>query len=225
MHCLFKTIAFAAAIIALAGCVATLEGPGLSGSAEFGSNYWYLCHKKQKTEENQVESIVRSCNQPLILIGRASAFREFEGGDAKDFYEEYKEFVRKIHPDGTPEVSEQEFRLEYAGWSKLKFISIPAVGGAYEDVLVTRKLRWHINFPSSAATILYQGSGDLVAAATNSDGFFVAYKVLCQEEVNFEACASKYPTGVFNATTGIQLNPLMEPIEDGKSIRIPLPKY
>lgn len=219
-----KNIAFAAATMALVGCVALKEGPALSSEAQFGSNHWYLCHKKQKTRENEVGSIVRNCNKPLILIGRASAFREFKGEDANKFYEKYKKYVSKIHPDGAPEISAQEFSSEYAGWSMLKGYGISGAVAGYEDVLITRKLRWYIDFPSSTATILYQGSGDLVAAATNPDGFFVTYKVLCQEDVDFRACAKKYPIGVFDATTGIQVDRSMEPIENGKSILMLLPQ-
>jgi hypothetical protein len=200
------------------------EGPAFAGAAQFGSNHWYLCHKNQKNTQAEVGTIAQTCNRELILIGRVSAFREFEGADASEFYQEYREFVTKIGAGAAPRVSYQQFNTEFAGWTRLKFFGVPGVIGGYEDILVPQRLRWEIDFPSSAATVLYQGSGDLVAAKTNADGFFVAYKVLCLENVNFQSCSKNYPSGVFDATTGAQLSTSMEPVEGGLALPAQLPR-
>lgn len=203
---------------ALTGCVAMQEGPVFASAAQFGSNHWYFCHENEENAKGELESINPVCNRELILIGRASAFREFEGADASEFYNDYKEFAVMISSDSAPEVSYNQFNTEFAGWTRLKFFSIPGIVGGYEDVLVPQRLRGKIDFPSSAETILYQGSGDLVAAKTNADGFFVAYKVLCQEDVNFQSCAKNYPTGFFDATTGAQVTTSMKPAAGGKTL-------
>jgi hypothetical protein len=211
-------LVLAATYLALTGCVAMQEGPGFTGSAQFGSNHWYLCHKNEENAKGEAESIAQVCNRELILIGRASAFREFEGVDVSEFYNDYKEFAVMIGSDSFPEVSYEKFNAEFAGWTRLKVFSIPGIFGSYEDVLVPQRLRGKIDFASSAETILYQGTGDLVAAKTNADGFFVAYKVLCEEDVNFQSCVKNHPTGVFDATTGVQVTRSMKPAEGGNTL-------
>lgn len=117
---------------------------------------------------------------------------------------------------GEPAVSNEQFIAEFAGWSRLKFFGVPGVLSGYEDVLVPQRLRWRIDFPSSAATILYQGSGDLVLARTNTDGFFVVNKVLCQEGADFQSCARHYPQGIFDAISGAQVDISMKALDSGE---------
>jgi hypothetical protein len=210
----FGLVVFALSIL---GCVATQEGVAIVGTptTRYGSIHLYSCHKNL---ESSPKGSPEKCNKQLIIIGKASAFREFESADYSKFYKHYLELANLINPEGEPSLSFEQFSQEFAGWTRLKWKEIVLAGDFYEDALVTKKLRWVIDFPSSTATILYQGEGDLVLARSNPDGFFVIESVLCREDQDSGRGNCGHPQGIFDAETGSEVDHNLEPVSGGKQI-------
>jgi len=204
----------------LFGCAVTQEGLGSSSGAAFGANHFHIClkDKNSKMEGDGLEG--SKCNRKLLLIGRTTVLRLFIDKDARKFYEDYEKLGAMINPTGAPELSYKEFQKTYIGWTRLKFGGLPGVTGLYEDALVPETLREFIDFSSSIETVLFAGASDLVAARTNSDGFFIIERVLCNQERDFHACIKKYPKAIFDAKTGVQLDPFLEPLKGGLTVNL-----
>jgi hypothetical protein len=198
----------------ISGCVATQEGPAIVGDAKAraGSHHLYRCYKGKKANPSKYHE---KCNKQLLMVGTVSAFREFDEAEYLAFYRKYLELANLVHPGEESSVSLEAFRQEFAGWTMLKWKYLP-LGSLYDDALVPKKLRWHIDFPSSTATVLYQGEGDLLLARSNPDGFFVVESVLCSGKSGL--CG--YQQGIFDANTGSELDHNLDPKSGGKRFAI-----
>lgn len=192
----------------LCGCV-TYEGIAL-GPSEFGV---------EELAETSGSSGPYGSQRPvreLILVGRVSAFREFNAGNVEDYYAAYAAFAARIHPGEAPAYSASDVREQFSGWTKLRYAS-----GHYEDALVPSGLTARVVFPSVVGTFLIQQSGDLVVARSNHDGYFVISGVLCAVGEGYEKCARQYRSGWYDATTGQELSASsLEPVESGHRIDI-----
>ena len=177
-----------------------------------GSHHLYKCYKGQKKNPSRYHE---KCNKQLLIIGRASAFREFDESDYSEFYRKYLELANLIHPGKEPTTSPEAFQQKFAGWTMLSWRNV-AFGNVYEDVLVPKELRWDINFPSSMATVVYAGTGDLLLARSNPDGFFIVERVLCRGRSG--DCG--HPKGIFDAKTGSELDFNLDRIDGGKRILV-----
>ena len=143
----------------------------------------------------------------LIIVGTASAFRPLTGGNADEIYAEYIAFAERLHVDRSAAYSQEEFVLAFAGWTRIKVFNIPLVYGEYEYALVPNGLHETIRFPSGFGTFLAQESGDLLAARTNVDGYYIVTEILCKDEAGYSACADGYQKGLFDGFTGEELDP------------------
>ena len=83
-----KRLVIIGSIITALGCVPTKEGPGVIGDqkARAGSHHLYKCHQNLKAKPSKYHE---KCNKQLLIVGRASAFREFNEAEYSKFYRKY----------------------------------------------------------------------------------------------------------------------------------------
>jgi hypothetical protein len=165
--------------------------------------------------EALVENHSASLTGQLILIGTVSAFRPFDKRSIEEYYSSYTEFSALVHPGSAPAIGFGEFRKSFSGWTNLKYFTVPAVTGFYEDALVPVGLTEQIKFPSSLGIVMVQEAGDLLAARTNADGFYVVESVLCKDGSAYVECAKQYKKGIFDGATGAQLYRNLERMPHG----------
>ena len=200
-------------VLLLFGCAATQEGLYVGETPKIGA---------EALVENRQPDVAKE----LILIGATSAFRPFNEANIQEYYSSYEKFSAQIHPNSPPAIDFDEFRDSFSGWTNLKYFSLPIVAGfflpiptgLYEDALVPNGLSEQIKFPSSAGTILVQEAGDLLAARTNSDGFYIVKKILCKDVPGYFECAKQYEKGVFDGITGVELDSNLKKKAYGKVI-------
>jgi hypothetical protein len=174
----------------------------------FSSTEWGV---EEIVELREVSSEDGSTNErriptDLVMIGKVSAFRPLTEKNSEQIFSEYVAFASRVDPSRDAMYSLEEFNREVAGWTMLKVWSIPLIVSNYDYALVPRALHDQLRFPTAGATFLVQDSGDLVAALTNQDGYFFVRKFLCHEGKGYKQCAKKYELGLFDASTGEELD-------------------
>ena len=203
--------AIAAVSVLVSGCTVTNEGltagrpqPGESAIVE-----------SRKQQGYRVQAGIDVFMPPrLILVGEISSFRRFDDATKATYYDSYEKFARAVHPGEPAAVSPEQFQQLFEGWTKLKY------GPRYEDALVPFSLRGEVSFPSPVGVFLVQSTGDLVAARSNADGFYVVDTVLCKDDSGYSACAKQYVMGVFDAGSGVELDGELRPRKVGKAIDV-----
>lgn len=150
----------------------------------------------------------------LILVGEVSSFRRFDDATKAKYYDSYEKFARAVHPGEPAAVSAEQFQQLFEGWTNLRY------GPRYDDALVPFSLRGEVGFPSPVGVFLVQSTGDLVAARSNDDGFYVVDTVLCKDDSGYSACAKQYVMGVFDAGSGVELDGELRPRNAGNAIDV-----
>ena len=202
-------------LILLGGCVSQ-EGVTIVPSAKGAEHI--IIQREQAIETGDRDPADVPTN--IILVGTVSAFRAFDDADeANKFYEDYVDFAEELHPGGAPEYTAEEFREAIAGWTKVKFFTVPLVVGLYDYALVPVAIREDIRFPSGFGTFMVQEAGDMLAARTNDDGYFVVRELLCKDGEGYAECAENYEKGIFDGVTGEELHSTkLVPKPDGDRI-------
>lgn len=208
-------------LVVLTGCVSH-EGVSL-GQAPKGAEE--LLRPIQADEDTDETQPTQGANgRELILVGTVSSLRRFNERSSARFYDSYAEFVEKMRPGSAASVSLTELRETFAGWTNLKSFTVPLLMGIYRDVLIPKNIAEEIYFPAPASVFLVQEAGDLLAAKTNGDGFFVVDARLCANGTGYTRCAREYKKGLFDAKTGERLDfGSLEPEEN--AVRIDLQSY
>ncbi|MES2603732.1 MAG: hypothetical protein V4603_02280 [Pseudomonadota bacterium] len=202
----------------LAGCVSH-EGIGLLPPTQGAEELLYDAKQTAKATAENAETDTAALPRQFILIGTVSSLRRFSERSGDRYYERYLKFVERYHPDQAPVLSREDFSQTIAGWTNLKSFTIPLVMGLYRDVLVPASLVDTIRFPSVVGVFVAQEAGDLLAAKTNADGFFVVEAVLCADSGSeYYRCAREYEKGLFDATTGEALGMGLKPANSGQRI-------
>ena len=150
----------------------------------------------------------------LILVGEVSSFRKFDDATSSKYYDSYVEFAHDVHPDAGATVTLEQFKEQFEGWTRLRYSQ------HYRDALVPFELGGDVRFPSPAGVFWGQATGDLVAARSNADGFYIVERVLCRDDAEYSACADQYVKGVFDSSTGFELDGKLRPKNAGKTIDI-----
>jgi len=196
------------------GCVSQ-EGIGIV-SPDWGVEE--IIDQRESRKESVDESI-GDVPVDLVVIGNVSAFRPLTEKNGEEIYSEYLEFSKQLNPDKPVAYSAEEFRNEVAGWTKLKYFSIPLVYGHYKIALVPNGIHSEIQFPSGFGTIMVQVAGDLVAARTNNDGYYFVRQVLCKDGQGYSTCAKNYHKGFFDGSTGEEIDrKTLTPKDSGERI-------
>ena len=183
------------------GCVSQ-EGISL-GTSDWGAEQ--IVEQREKREAASDQNLPDVPDE-LIQIGKVSAFRPITEKNFDDIYSKYVEFAARMNPETSSSLTEVEFREQIAGWTKLKTITVPLLFSGYDYALVPNNVRDEIIFSDSFRTVMVQDSGDLVAAKTNADGYFLVVEKLCQEGYGYFECSGQYEMGLFDASTGEELS-------------------
>ena len=158
------------------------------------------------------------CPEKIITIGTVSAVRNID--DYKTMYGTYVYAAEKFVGEDEVNLSEQGFVESIGGWTVLQVFKIPLVGAEYVPVFIPSNVLADIDYASTAETILYQGTGDLVVAESNADGVLLVDRVLCKKKNSYIPCKRQYYRAVFDAYTGEQLGRNYKVKRNGRSIDV-----
>jgi hypothetical protein len=161
----------------------------------------------------------------VLIVGTTGPLRTLHDAQRDELYRGYSAAASGPHPGvgplgNSPVLTTAQFKEKIAGWASIQSFSVPLVMNVRYRVLVPTAAAQDVRFPSAAASFVFGGSGDLVAARSDRDGLLWIDRVLCKADRSHESCAQKYAIGVFDENTGRELGRDYKPKRDGEWVDV-----
>jgi hypothetical protein len=155
----------------------------------------------------------------VLIVGTTGPLRTLDEKQREEFYRSYLAYAGPA--GGAPPLGAAEFQQKLAGWASIQTSGIPLVGSLRYRVLVPASAAHDARFASAAGSFLFGTTADLVAARGDRDGLVWIDRVLCSKaDRNFESCAEKYQSGVFDEETGRELGRDRKPKANGEWVDV-----
>jgi hypothetical protein len=157
----------------------------------------------------------------ILIVGTTGPLRTLDEQRRDEFYRGYLASASQQRPGEPHPLSPAEFQERSAGWASIQTAGIPLVGSLRYRVLVPASAAHDARFASAAGSFLFGATADLVAARSDRDGLVWIDRVLCSKaDRNFESCAEKYQSGVFDEETGRELGRDRKPKANGEWVDV-----
>ena len=117
-------------------------------------------------------------------------------------------------------LSLENFEKSVNGWTMLQTYNTPLIGALYSSIFIPSEASEDISYASTAEAFLVQGTGDLVAAISNSDGLFFLKKLLCSNKRTYRECKKSFRRGIYDGESGKELDSKFSEKENGNTISL-----
>jgi hypothetical protein len=157
----------------------------------------------------------------ILIVGTTGPLRVLDEKQRDESYRTYLAHEPQEHPGEPQSLGPAAFQEKLAGWASIQTFGIPLVGSLRYRVLVPASAVHDARFASAAGSFLFGATADLVAARSDRDGLVWIDRVLCSKaDRNFESCAEKYQSGVFDEETGRELGRDRKPKANGEWVDV-----